>query len=494
MHRLSFIPLLTGLAWLTACSPPPSKPNIIFILADDLGYGEVGCFGQKKIKTPHLDALAAAGMKLTRHYAGSPVCAPSRGVFLTGKHTGHAYIRINDETAERGDVWKDPALEGQRPLLDSEVTIAEALKTVGYRTGFIGKWGLGWPGSQGDANKQGFDHFYGYICQRIAHNYYPDHLHRNGERVALRNPYYPGRGKLAKGADPHDPASYEAFGGKDYAPDLMVEEAEAFIRQSSDQPFFLTFATPVPHLALQVPQDSLDEYEGAFEETPYLGNKGYMPHQKPRAAYAAMITRMDRDIGRLLKALEDTGQADNTLVVFSSDNGPSWVGGVDWEFFESRGGLRGRKAQLYEGGIRVPTIVRWPGKVPPGTESAAVSAFWDWMPTFMDAAEVSLTLDKMGGGQVDGISLLPALQNPTESWPSRTLYWEHNRQWQAMLHENWKLLRKNQKSAWELYNLAEDPAEERDLASENPLKVKELSELLSQQRVESKLHPLKKST
>jgi arylsulfatase A len=456
-----------------------SKPlNVLFILADDLGYGDLGCFGQEHIKTPAIDSLAVEGMKLTQHYSGSPVCAPSRCVLLTGKHTGVAYIRDNDEMYERGDVWNDPALEGQRPLLDSEYTLGELFQEKGYLTSFIGKWGLGWTGTEGDPNNQGFEHFYGYICQRVAHSYYPDHLQRNQDRVLI------------------NPGGIE----EDYAADLMIEEAiEVLDKKDPDQPLFMVYATPVPHLALQVPQDSLDEYLGKFEETPYDGTRGYLPHETPRAAYAAMITRMDRDIQRLLDKLEELGIADNTLVVFTSDNGPSWIGGCDLEFFKSQGGLRGRKAQVYEGGLRVPTVVRWPGIIPAGSESDFPSAFWDWWPTFYELIDIKLpgtpyrpfpsTVPALS--ELSGESLMPALRGEDIRGRTQPLYWEHNGRSQAILHEGWKLLRTHQDKPWELYHLDEDIAESEDLADKFPEKVSFLVELIEKERFDSELFPLK---
>ncbi|MFT7517630.1 MAG: arylsulfatase A [Myxococcota bacterium] len=457
--RLLLIVLLT----LTACSTPQDAPppNILFILADDLGYGDVGCFGQQHIKTPNLDKLATDGMMLTRHYSGSPVCAPSRCVLLTGKHTGNAYIRDNDEMGSRGDVWNDPALEGQRPLLASEVTMGEVFQESGYATSFIGKWGLGWTGTEGDPNKQGFDHFFGYICQRVAHSYYPDHLHRNQEKIEIN----PGGSEV------------------DYAADLMADEAVDFLQNTDGKPFMMVYATPVPHLALQVPQDSLDAYLGVFEETPYDGKNGYLPHPQPRAAYAAMITRMDRDIGRILDTLDEMGVAENTLVVFTSDNGPSWIGGCDLEFFQSQGGLRGRKAQVFEGGLRVPTIVRWPGVVPADSTSDYVSAFWDWLPSFCDAADVDFEPQ-------DGESLMTVLRGDNDKQRQSPLYFEHARKAQAIIDGDFKLLRTKQTEPWQLYNLREDNAEAHDLAADNPQKVAELVELIGVTRTQSKLFPL----
>ncbi len=400
---------------------------------------------------------------MTRHYSGSPVCAPSRCVLLTGKHTGHAYIRDNDEMGERGDVWNDPALEGQRPLLESEVTMGEIFQDAGYATSFIGKWGLGWTGTEGDPNAQGFDHFFGYICQRVAHNYYPDHLHRNQQKISI------------------NPDGSEV----DYAADLMADEALDFLDTTkvTGKPFMMVYATPVPHLALQVPQDSLDEYIGAFEETPYDGSKGYLPHATPRAAYAAMITRMDRDIGNILAKLDELGVADNTIVVFTSDNGPSWIGGCDLEFFQSQGGLRGRKAQLFEGGIRVPTIVRWPAKVTAGSESDYVSAFWDWLPTFCEAANIN-------NQPQDGESLVAVLQGADAGGRPQPLYFEHARRSQAIIDGDFKLLRTKPGQPWQLYNLRHDNAEQHDLAADNPQEVARLVELIAETRVVSALFPI----
>ena len=480
--------LSLALALSLAAAPQDAErpPSFVYILADDLGYGELGCYGQERIRTPNLDRLAAEGMRFTQHYSGSPVCAPSRCTLLTGLHTGHAAIRDNDEMGERGDVWHDPELEGQRPIPDQAVTLGEILQGAGYRTAAIGKWGLGWTGSEGDPNRQGFDHWFGYICQRVAHNYYPTHLWRNGEKVPLQNePFFPHQ-KLPPDADPLDPASYAPFRGRDYAADFLIEEALRFVREHRDRPFFLYFATPVPHLALQVPEDSLAEYEGVFEEKPYLGGRGYLPHPTPRAAYAAMITRMDRDVGRLLDLLEELGLAGNTLVIFSSDNGPSWVGGVDLEFFQSTGGLRGRKAQVWEGGIRVPMIARWPGRIPPGTVSGHVSAFWDVLPTLCEAAGVE------PGVCTDGISFLPTLLGrPEEQREHDYLYWEHAGRQQAVRIGHWKALRLRPSAPIQLFDLEADPAETTDLAAEHPALVEVAAHLFRTARTENPWFPLR---
>lgn len=451
-------------AWACQKTTETQRPNIIYILADDLGYGELGCYGQKKIKTPNIDRLAAEGMRFTQHYSGSPVCAPSRCMLLTGKHSGHAYIRNNDEMREKGDVWNDPSIEGQRPLPPGTTTIGTLLQSAGYTTAAIGKWGLGTPEDSGNPNKQGFDLFYGYICQRQAHNYYPTHLWRNSEKDMLNNPYFSPRQRFPEDKDPNDPAAYAPYTGNDYAPDLMIGEALEFIKNNRQNPFFLYFASPIPHLALQVPEDSLQEYQDAFPETPYLGDKGYTPHRTPRAAYAAMISRLDGDVGRIMALLKELGLDDNTLILFSSDNGPTYTGGVDYTFFASAGPLNGLKGSLYEGGIRVPMLARWPGKIPAGTQSDRISAFWDVLPTLCEITGAAIPEG------IDGISLAPVLLNRgkvPEEHPY--LYWEfpgYGGQ-QALRMGNWKAIRREMNKGnrkLELYNLEADIGEKQDLA------------------------------
>ncbi len=461
------------------------RPNIVFILADDLGYGELGSYGQTMIRTPTLDRLAEEGMRFTQHYAGSPVCAPSRCVLLTGLHTGHAYIRDNDEMADRGDVWRDLTLEGQRPLPEGTMTVGHVLQNAGYVTGAMGKWGLGGPGSTGAPNRQGFDRWYGYLGQRLAHNYYPVHLWRDSIKQELDNEYFHPHARLPDDADPDDPAAYERYAGNDYAPDRIIEEALAFVRANAERLFFLYLPFTIPHLALQVPEADLAEYTGAFPETPYRGGEGYTPHRTPRAAYAAMITRMDKDIGRILSLIADLGLDDDTVVFFSSDNGPTWVGGADTDFFESRGGLRGRKAQLWEGGIRVPLIVRWRGRIPPGTVSAFPSAFWDFMPTFADLAGTSPPAG------VDGVSLVPTLVGrAAEQEAHDYLYWEYHGG-QAVRWEDWKGIRLGPDRVIELYDLKADPGETRDVAPQYPDVVARVARIMADARTESALFPLR---
>ncbi len=468
------------------CSRSSRRPNIIFILADDLGYSEVGCYGQTRIRTPNIDRLAAAGIRFTQFYSGSPVCAPSRCVLLTGQHTGHAYIRDNDEMGERGDVWHDLSLEGQRPLPPGTTTIGMILQTQGYATAAIGKWGLGGPGSSGEPNRQGFDLFYGYLCQRIAHNYYPTYLWRNGEKQMLEgNPYFYPHQKFPTDKDPGDREAYRPYMGRQYSMDLMTEEALTFIKANRNRPFFLYFAPPIPHAALQVPEDSLKEYEGAFPETPYLGEKGYLPHPTPRAAYAAMVTRLDREVGRIAARLGELGIGRNTLVMFSSDNGPTFNGGTDSAFFRSAGQLRGLKASLYEGGIRIPFIACWPGRIRPGSVSSHVAAFWDVLPTLRDI------LGMKSPPNIDGASFLPTLLgHPERQMPHDVLYWEYSGG-QAVRLGDWKAVRARVDAPLELYNLKEDVGENHDVAAERPDIAERIKEVMTSARVESDLFPLK---
>src|SRR5262245_47880549 len=353
--------LLLGLTCTVATAA--DRPNIVFILADDLGWGDLGCYGQMKIRTPSIDKLAAEGMRFTQAYAGNAVCAPSRCCLMTGKHPGHAYIRDNRQ-------WKpDVQWSGQVPIPEDTVALPGLLKAKGYATGAMGKWGLGSPENSGDPGKQGIDYFFGYYCQAHAHNHYPQYVWRNGEKVPL------------EGND-------GSATGKQYTQDLFEAEALKFVRDHKDGPFFRCLPFTVPHLALQVPDDSLAEYKGKFPETPYRG-KQYQPHDTPRAAYAAMVTRMDRTVGRVMDVLKELKLDDNTLVMFSSDNGAiDAFAGTDAKFVGAIGNLRGMKGSLYEGGIRTPLIARWPGRIKPGTTSDLPVAFWDLLPTLSAAAGI----------------------------------------------------------------------------------------------------------
>jgi arylsulfatase A len=461
------------------------QPNIVFILADDLGYGDIGAFGQKKIRTPTLDRLAAEGMRFTQHYSGSPVCAPSRCVLMTGKHPGHAWIRDNKEVQP----------EGQPPLPAGTMTLARMFRENGYATCAVGKWGLGFPGSDGEPTKQGFDRFFGYNCQRIAHNYYPTSLWNNTARVALNNPPFAAHQRLATNADPMKAESYAAFTGKDYAPDRIRDAAIEFVRTNASRPFFLYFASTVPHLALQVPEDSLAEYRGKFPDDPYTGTNGYLPHLTPRAAYAAMVTRLDRDIGRLVDTIRELKLEENTIFVFTSDNGPLYnrLGGTDTEFFNSTAGLRGRKGSLYEGGIRVPLIVTWKGRIKPGTTSEIVTGFEDWMPTFAELLNIKTPAD------LDGISFAPTLHGERQK-PRDFLYREFPGYdgWQSVRMGKWKLVRQYLKPRprlgaveprTELFDLAADPFESRDVSALHRDVLVRMTRVLTTQRTSSALYP-----
>ncbi|HEY3391874.1 MAG TPA: arylsulfatase, partial [Lacipirellulaceae bacterium] len=355
----------------------PAKLNVVFILADDLGWGEVGCYGQQKIPTPNIDSLAAQGMRFTQHYSGAPVCAPSRCVLLTGQHTGHAEVRGNQPVERVYPQFK----EGQYPISADAVTLAEVFRAAGYITGAFGKWGLGPVGSTGDPNKQGFDTFFGYNCQSVAHSYYPSHLWRNSQRVKINDKPVSGHASPVRGE-----VRLEDWIGENYAPKLMIEEAEKFIDANKARPFFLYLPFIEPHLAMHPPRESVERFPEAWDEEPYRGEFGYLPHPRPRAAYAAMISDLDSYVGRVMAALDAAGVADHTLVVFSSDNGTTHarspearlhVGGVDAEFFNTTAGLRGYKGSLYEGGIRVPLLVRWPGVVPAGQVSDHIAYHGD---------------------------------------------------------------------------------------------------------------------
>lgn len=438
------------------------SPNIVFILADDLGYNELGCYGQKIIRTPNIDKLSTEGMRFTRHYSGSPVCAPSRSVLMTGLHTGHTYTRDNHEIKP----------EGQLPIPDSALTIAEVLKARGYATAAIGKWGLGFPGSEGDPNRQGFDLFFGYNCQRHAHNHYPRYLWRNDQHVVLEG---------------NDRTLY----GEQYAQDLFTREALSFIEEHKDTSFFLFLPFIIPHVSIQVPDESLAEYKDKIEETPYEHHPYYLEHPYPHAGYAAMVTHMDKAVGSILDKLSDAGIENNTLVIFASDNGPTYarVGGADSKFFHSAGPFRGFKGSVYEGGIRVPMIVRWPGKVEAGSQSGHTSYFADFFPTLAAAAQAGNSF------RTDGINLLPVLFGEDDAPRHDYLYWEfpaYGGQ-QAIRYGKWKGVRqglfKDPAAPIELYDLHADTGETTNLAAKHPGLVQKLDSMMKAARVPSATFP-----
>lgn len=465
---------------LSACHyTRQTKPNFIFILADDLGYGELGCYGQELIQTPNIDRLASEGMRFTQFYSGSPVCAPSRCVLLTGLHTGHSYVRDNYELGG----FLDEEEGGQLPLPAGTTTLATILQHNGYITGAIGKWGLGGPGSSGIPTRQGFDFFYGYLCQKQAHNYYPTHLWRNEEWDTLDNEFFHPHQEFE--GDPDELADFEKYKGKDYSQDLMAAEALNFIRNNTDHPFFLYLPFTVPHLSLQVPDESLAIYKGKFDEEPYLGEDGYLPHPFPKSAYAAMITRMDKHVGQILDLLKELKLEKNTIIMFSSDNGATFLSQVDTEFFNSHGGLRGHKGNLYEGGIRVPFIARWPGKISPETVSDHIGGFQDIMPTILDIAGIEVP------DAIDGVSIVPELTGKNNQPDHEYLYWEYRSGggWQAIRADHWKALRKGIRTdpdaPIELYDLGNDFIENKDVATEHPEIVAKMKEIMLNARVPS---------
>ncbi len=464
------------------------RPNVVFIIADDLGWGDLGSYGQKIIRTPRLDRMAAEGMRFTQHYSGNAVCAPSRCVLMTGRHPGHAFIRDNKQFK--------PGQEGQWPIPADTVTLAKLFQQRGYATGGFGKWGLGGPGTEGEPLKQGFTRWFGYNCQAVAHNFYPTYLWDNDRKVPLNNPPFAANQKLPEGADPGDPASYARYRGKDYASDLIWEQARQFVRDNKARPFFLFAPTTVPHLALQVPEDSVAEYRGKFPDAPYPGGKGYLPHLAPRAAYAAMITRMDTEIGRVMDLVKELGLDEQTLFVFTSDNGPLYnnLGGTDCEFFNSHGGLRGRKGSLYEGGFRVPALVRWKGRIAPGV-SARVTGFEDWLPTLLELIGAKETVP----AGLDGISFAPILLGAKQ--PDRAFLYREFPAYggqQCVRVGDWKGVRQGlyargkkagSDGKLELYDLKADPTESRDVAAEHPEMVARMERLLREQHTPSKEFP-----
>ena len=445
----------TLLAGMSACKSEAPK-NVIYILADDLGYGDIGCYGQTKIHTPNIDKMAQEGMLFTQHYAGCTVSAPSRCSLMTGLHTGHSQIRGNKEIKP----------EGQQPMSADTYTLGKLMKSAGYTTGIFGKWGLGYPGSSSVPSTMGFDEFFGYNCQRQAHSYYPDHLWHNNDTVFLHKNDKEGR--------------------KVYSQDLIHEQALKFIRDNKDKPFYAMLTYTLPHAELNLPHDSIYQlYENAFEEVPYDGKMGYHPSEKPYASFAAMVSRLDKYVGDVMAELKELGLDKNTIVVFSSDHGPHREGGANPDYFKSYGPLKGIKRDVYEGGIRVPMVAWCPDKIKAGIKTDHISAFWDVMPTLAELTGV--TLPEQG----DGISFLPTLYSKEGQKQHDYLYWEFHEQngREALRSGNWKLIRQPivGETILELYDLSNDIHEDHNLAQQNPEKVKELEALLDGARTESPL-------
>jgi arylsulfatase A len=478
------------LALLSGHAAEP-RLNVVFMLADDLGWGELGCYGQQKIPTPNLDRLAAQGMRFTQHYCGAPVCAPSRCVLLTGRHLGHAEIRGNLQAQSRLPEFT----EGQYPLSAQALTVARVLQRAGYDTAAIGKWGLGPVGSSGDPNRQGFDLFFGYNCQAVAHSYYPPHLWRNAQRTPINTKPVPGHAR-----QPVGDVRIEDWTGAAYAPHLMVAEAERFIAAHTSVPFFLYLPFIEPHVAMHPPRELVEKFPLAWDTNVYRGENGYLPHPRPRAAYAAMISDLDDHVGRVLGALDQAGVAQRTLVVFTSDNGsthpgradsPFHVGGADPRFFNSTDGLRGYKGSVYEGGIRVPMIARLPGRIPAGSVNPVPSYFADWFPTLCDAAGLPAPEG------LDGDTLWPLLTNrpraPERQKPMVWVFPEYGGQVAVRLGD-FKFVRQNLNASlpgpWEVYDLAQDPRETTDLASRETDRIRQAEALLRREVRDNPVFPV----
>lgn len=466
--------LAAGSALMGCASEAERQPNVVFILADDLGWGDLGCYGQTRFETPNIDELARNGMLFTQCYSGTTVSAPSRSCLLTGTHSGHTYIRGNKRVPP----------EGQFPLPENSQTIFKDFRAADYSTGAFGKWGLGPIGSTGDPFVQGVDQFYGYNCQTLAHSYYPDHLWENDRKVILE----------------HNTDDIP-YGEGEYSADLIQEKALEFIENSvkDGKPFFMWYPTTLPHAELIVPQDSIFAgFKGRFPETPYEGEDyghprfrtgGYCSQEYPHATFAAMVTRLDVYVGQIVAKLKELGVYDNTIVIFSSDNGPHLEGGADPDFFDSNGPWKGYKRDLYEGGIRVPMIVQWPGHVKEGGRTDFICSFWDMMPTFREILDDKAAIEGM-----DGVSLLPLLSGKPGQKEHDYLYFEFaERSRQAVRQGPWKLIRDGIGTArdhYELYNIDEDPGEENDLAASRGGKVDELKSLMEEAHVPNANFPL----
>jgi len=466
------------------------KLNVVFLLADDLGWGELGSYGQKKIPTPNLDRLAAQGMRFTQHYSGAPVCAPSRCVLMTGQHLGHAEVRGNLPAKRLLPQFE----EGQYPLTAQALTFVQLFQKAGYATGAMGKWGLGPVGSTGEPSRKGFDLFFGYNCQSVAHSFYPPYLWRNAEKIPINARPVPGRMKQPEGE-----VKLDDWIGETYAPKLMIAEAEKFIAAHKARPFLLYLPFIEPHVAMHPPRESVEKFPAEWDSQVYRGESGYLPHPRPRAGYAAMISDLDSYVGRVMEALEKAGVAGHTLVIFTSDNGTTHagpagtrfhIGGADPEFFNSTAGLRGYKGSVYEGGIRVPMIARLPGKIAAGAVSDTPGYFADWFPTLCEAAGLEQPAN------LDGESLWPILTGGETRKSRKPMLWvfpEYGGQ-VAVRIGDFKLVRQNLKTkspgAWEVYDLAKDRAEANNLAAMRGDLIRQAEETLRREVAENNVFPL----
>ena len=453
--------VLLSVVCTASSSGQNEKPNIIYILADGLGYGDLSCYGQDMFRTPNIDRLAREGMLFTQHYAGSTVCAPSRSALMTGQHTGHTYIRGNKGV----------------PLESKAVTVAEVLKTAGYTNGAFGKWGLGEVGSEGDPLAQGFDEFYGYNSQTLAHNYYPWFLWHNDRKITLEE-------------------NRDTLEGL-FAPFLIQEKVIEFIERNRERPFFCFVPSVIPHAELIAPEEYMELYRGKYlPEKVYEGcdpgcrnykKGGYMSQDESHAAFVAMIHILDEQVGQIIDKVDELGLKDKTIIMFTSDNGPHLEGGADPDYFDSNGPFRGYKRDLYEGGIRVPMLVRWPAKVKAGSKAIHISAFWDILPTFAEVCGITPPAN------IDGISFLPTLLGMKDQREHEFLYWEfyEKRGRKAVRKDQWKAvqyeIKDNPDAPVMLFNLLADPGEEQDMASEYPQLVVQMKKMMEQAHTDSEI-------
>jgi arylsulfatase A len=468
--------------------------NIVLILADDLGYGELGCYGQQKIRTPNIDRLASQGVRFTQHYSGAPVCAPARCVLMTGQHLGHAEIRGNQQAKKLFPQFK----EGQHPVSQEVVTLPMVLKQAGFVTGAFGKWGLGPVGSTGSPSAKGIDEFFGYNCQAVAHSYFPRHLWRNEEMVVINERPIPGAQR-----QPDGEVTIETWQGTNYAPALMIDEAEQFIGRHARERFFLYLPFVEPHVSLQPPLASIDEYPSDWDTQPYRGGNGYLPHPRPRAAYAAMISDLDRHVGRVLQSLEKHGLTEKTLVIFTSDNGATHegagepqfhIGGADPKFFQSTSNLKGYKGSVYDGGIRVPMIAKLPGVIDAGSTNETPCYFADWFPTL--CAAVAVTPPE----NLDGTSLWKTITSNSPLERTKPMLWfypEYGGQVAVRLGD-WKIVRRGLKTKqpgrWEVYHIVDDPSEAHDLAPTHPELIQQAIDILQREVTPNPVFPMEVPT
>lgn len=487
---LNAVLLLIPISAAFASEPERPRLNVVFIVADDLGWGETGCYGQEKIPTPNIDRLAAQGMRFTRHYAGAPVCAPSRCVLLTGRHLGHAEVRGNQQASRSFPQFN----EGQHPLSESARTFLQLFQEARYATAAMGKWGLGPVGSTGEPNRKGLDLFFGYNCQAVAHSCFPGSLWRNREQIPLNAKPVSGH---------HAPVTGEVilddWVGEQYAPLRMTDEAVEFIKANHSRPFFLYLPFIEPHVAMHPPREWVEKFPREWDDEPYRGQCGYLPHPRPRAGYAAMIALLDHHVGRVLEALDQAGVAERTLVVFTSDNGTTHthagdrrfhVGGVDARFFNSTRGLRGYKGSLYEGGIRVPMIARLPGKIAAGSTNDTPGYFADWFPTLCDAAGLELPAG------LDGQTLWPEMTGTAAPARKNAMVWvfpEYGGQAAVRLGQ-FKVIRQGLKTKmpgpWEVYDIDADPGEQHNLANDRRDLVREAEMILRREMDDNAVCPL----